>query len=130
MALAGVSACGAQPPETIEPYVNMPEGMIPGQPRYYATAALVGGYAHGLLVQSREGRPVKIEGNPDHPATRGACDVFSQASVLSLYDPDRSNSVRRGGETSSIGSLLAASRQSAPNGMPTTASACVCSPMP
>lgn len=108
MALAGLSACGAQPPETIVPYVNMPEGMVPGRPRYYATASVVGGYAHGLLVQSREGRPIKVEGNPDHPATRGACDVFSQASVLSVYDPDRSDSVRRAGETSSIGTLLAA----------------------
>ncbi|GAB3681556.1 TAT-variant-translocated molybdopterin oxidoreductase [Salinisphaera aquimarina] len=106
MALAGLTACGAQPPETIEPYVNMPEGMVPGQPRYYATASLVGGYAHGLLVQSREGRPVKIEGNPDHPATRGACDVFSQASVLSVYDPDRSDSVLRGGQISSVGGWL------------------------
>jgi molybdopterin-containing oxidoreductase family iron-sulfur binding subunit len=108
MALAGLTACGAQPPETIEPYVNMPEGMVPGQPRYYATASVIGGYAHGLLVQSREGRPVKIEGNPDHPATRGACDVYSQASVLSVYDPDRSDSVRRAGESSSIGALLTA----------------------
>lgn len=108
MALAGLSACGAQPPETIEPYVNMPEGMVPGRPRYYATASVIGGYAHGLLVQSREGRPVKVEGNPDHPATRGACDIFSQASVLSVYDPDRSDSVRRAGETSSFGAMLGA----------------------
>ncbi len=107
MALAGMAGC-TEPPESIVPYVNMPEGMVPGKARYYATATSVGGYGHGVLAQSREGRPIKIEGNPDHPATHGACDSFSQASVLSLYDPDRSGVVRRMGEVSAFPAFLGA----------------------
>ncbi|GHA89705.1 TAT-variant-translocated molybdopterin oxidoreductase [Modicisalibacter luteus] len=106
MALAGLTACGRQPREFIVPYVNMPEGEVPGMPRYYATSHLIGGYAHGLLAQAHQGRPVKLEGNPDHPATLGACDAFSQASVLSLYDPDRSASVMNRGEVAGYGSFL------------------------
>lgn len=97
MALAGMAGCTRQPDEHIIPYVNMPEHQVPGRPKYYATTALVGGYAHGVLAESYEGRPVKLEGNPDHPATLGACDAIAQASVLSLYDPDRSAAVRREG---------------------------------
>src|SRR5699024_11016426 len=63
---------------------------------------------HGILAQSREGRPIKVEGNPDHPATHGACDVFSQASILSLYDPDRSSAVRHTTEASSFSGFLGA----------------------
>lgn len=106
MALAGLTACGRQPLEFIVPYVNMPEGEVPGMPRYYATSHLIGGYAHGLLAQAHQGRPVKLEGNPDHPATLGACDVFSQASVLSLYDPDRSAAVMNRGEVAGYGTFL------------------------
>src|SRR5699024_2895262 len=86
----------------------MPESVTLGQVSQYATAAAVGGYAHGILAESREGRPIKIEGNPDHPATHGSCDVFSQASVLSLYDPDRSDTVRRVGEISTFPAFLIA----------------------
>ncbi|MHB0777033.1 TAT-variant-translocated molybdopterin oxidoreductase [Halomonas sp. WWR20] len=108
MALAGLTACSRQPREFIVPYVNMPEGQVPGVPRYYATSHLVGGYAHGLLAQSHQGRPVKLEGNPEHPATLGACDVFSQASVLSLYDPDRAAAVMNRGEVAGYGGFLMA----------------------
>ncbi|WP_459869987.1 TAT-variant-translocated molybdopterin oxidoreductase [Halomonas shantousis] len=108
MALAGLTACGRQPEEVIVPYVNMPEGEVPGQPRYYATSYLIGGYAQGLLAQSHQGRPVKMEGNPEHPATLGACDAFSQASVLSLYDPDRAGAVMHRGDVAGYGGFLMA----------------------
>ncbi|MFE8069434.1 TAT-variant-translocated molybdopterin oxidoreductase [Marinobacteraceae bacterium S3BR75-40.1] len=111
MALAGLTACTRQPEEHIVPYVRMPEYLVPGQARFYATAAMIGGYAHGLLAESHEGRPTKIEGNPDHPATQGACDAISQASVLSLYDPDRSAAVRHRETPSNFGACLAALSQ-------------------
>ncbi|MGH7803279.1 MAG: molybdopterin oxidoreductase, partial [Candidatus Binatia bacterium] len=93
MALSGLGACTRQPKEAIVPYVKQPEEIVPGKPLYYATAALHGGYATGVLVESHMGRPTKIEGNPEHPASRGATDLFAQASVLDLYDPDRSQVV-------------------------------------
>ncbi len=89
LALAGVTACTRQPAEKIVPYVKQPEEILPGKPLYYATAMPMAGYAAPLLVESHEGHPTKIEGNPDHPVSRGATDVFSQASILGLYDPDR-----------------------------------------
>jgi molybdopterin-containing oxidoreductase family iron-sulfur binding subunit len=108
MALAGLTGCMRQPEEDIVPYVRMPEYLVPGKARYYATSALLGGYAHGLLAESHEGRPTKVEGNPEHPATLGACDAISQASVLSLYDPDRSATVRDRGTPVDFGMFLAA----------------------
>ncbi|MES1254685.1 MAG: TAT-variant-translocated molybdopterin oxidoreductase, partial [Acidobacteriota bacterium] len=98
MALAGVTACTRQPPEAIVPYVRQPEDVIPGRPLFYATAMALGGVATGLLVESHEGRPTKIEGNPLHPSSLGATDVFTQAAVLGLYDPDRSHTVTNLGE--------------------------------
>src|SRR5213593_1643032 len=108
LALAGLSACTRQPLETIVPYVKQPEEIVPGRPRFFATAATLGGYALGLLVESHEGRPTKIEGNPDHPASLGATDVFAQASVLSLYDPDRSQTITYKGEIQAWGEFLSA----------------------
>jgi MoCo/4Fe-4S cofactor protein with predicted Tat translocation signal len=90
LALAGVGACRAKPTEHIVPYVRSPEEVIPGKPLFFATAMTLSGVATGLLVESHTGRPTKIEGNPDHPSSLGATDVFSQASVLDFYDPDRS----------------------------------------
>src|SRR5712692_2628383 len=90
LALAGLSACTRQPTETIMPYVRQPEEIIPGKPLYFATAVPFSAIAMGVLVESHTGRPTKVEGNPDHPASLGATDVFAQASILSLYDPDRS----------------------------------------
>ena len=90
LALAGLNACTRRPKETIVPYVRAPEEVVPGKPLFFATAMTLAGSAIGLLVESHEGRPTKVEGNPDHPASLGATDVFAQASVLTLYDPDRS----------------------------------------
>jgi molybdopterin-containing oxidoreductase family iron-sulfur binding subunit len=98
LALGGVAACTRQPPERIVPYVTPPEHIVPGKPLYYATALSERGYGTGVLVESHMGRPTKIEGNPIHPASLGAIDVWSQASILDLYDPGRSRVVRsRGG---------------------------------
>jgi molybdopterin-containing oxidoreductase family iron-sulfur binding subunit len=90
LALAGLTGCTRQPPETIVPFVRQPENYVPGHPLYYATAMEMAGGAVGLLAESHLGRPTKLEGNPEHPASLGATDVMAQASVLSLYDPDRS----------------------------------------
>jgi molybdopterin-containing oxidoreductase family iron-sulfur binding subunit len=90
MALAGISGCSIQPEEDILPYTKQPEEIIPGKPLYFATAMCMGGYSRGVLVESHMGRPTKIEGNPDHPASLGATTLFEQASILTLYDPDRS----------------------------------------
>ncbi len=97
LALAGLTGCTKQPLEQIVPYVRQPEYLIPGRPLYFATALILGGYATGVLAESHQGRPTKIEGNPDHPASLGATDVFAQASVLTLYDPERSQSILRSG---------------------------------
>jgi Fe-S-cluster-containing dehydrogenase component/anaerobic selenocysteine-containing dehydrogenase len=93
--------------EKIVPYVRQPEELLPGEPLWFATAMTLGGFAAGLLVESHEGRPTKIEGNPDHPFSLGATNVFHQAAVLELYDPDRSRAVLRAGEVSSWGAFLA-----------------------
>ena len=108
LALAGVGACTRQPAEKIIPYVRQPEEIIPGRPLFYATAMTQGGYAHALLAENHMGRPTKIEGNPDHPASLGSTDVFSQASVLTLYDPDRSRTVVGSAEDRSWVSFQAA----------------------
>jgi MoCo/4Fe-4S cofactor protein with predicted Tat translocation signal len=97
LALAGLTGCTKQPPEKIVPYVRQPEQLIPGKPLYFATALTLGGYATGVVAESHQGRPTKIEGNPDHPASLGATDVFTQAAVLTLYDPDRSQAILRTG---------------------------------
>jgi molybdopterin-containing oxidoreductase family iron-sulfur binding subunit len=93
MALAGLTGCTRQPEETIMPYVNPPENVIPGRPKYYATAAPVNGIAEGVIVESHTGRPTKVEGNPDHPASFGATSVHSQACLMDLYDPDRGREI-------------------------------------
>lgn len=97
LALAGLNACTRQPVEKIVPYVQAPEQLVAGKPLYFATAMVQRGFAQGLLVESHMGRPTKVEGNPDHPASLGATDIFAQASVLTLYDPDRSQVVKKAG---------------------------------
>ena len=100
LALAGVGACTKQPPESIVPYVRQPEEIVPGRPLYFASAIPFSGTAMPVLVESHMGRPTKIEGNPEHPASLGGTDVLTQASILDLYDPDRAQTVTFRGEVS------------------------------
>ncbi len=106
LALAGLTGCTRQPLEKIVPYVRQPEQIIPGRPLFFATALTHAGYALGVLAESHVGRPTKIEGNPDHPASLGATDVFSQASVLTLYDPERSQAIASRREIRTWGGLI------------------------
>jgi molybdopterin-containing oxidoreductase family iron-sulfur binding subunit len=105
-AFAGLTACTKLPPEKIVPYVKAPEEIVPGKPLFYATAMPFSGIATGVLVESHMGRPTKIEGNPDHPASLGAADAFAQASILTLYDPDRPQVVTRQGRINTWSSFL------------------------
>jgi Fe-S-cluster-containing dehydrogenase component len=98
MALAGATACTRQPDEMIVPYVRQPEEVIPGKALFFATTMSLGGVGAGLLAESHEGRPTKLEGNPDHPSSVGATDLFGQATILTMYDPDRTQSIRYLGE--------------------------------
>ncbi|HWW50800.1 MAG TPA: TAT-variant-translocated molybdopterin oxidoreductase [Verrucomicrobiae bacterium] len=107
-AMAGLGACTKLPTEKIVPYVRPPEEIIPGKPLFYATSMPLGGVATGVLVESHMGRPTKIEGNPEHPGSRGGTDVFTQASILGLYDPDRSQTVVFEGRLSSWADFTAA----------------------
>jgi MoCo/4Fe-4S cofactor protein with predicted Tat translocation signal len=110
LAMAGMTACTKQPLEPIVPYVKQPEELIPGRPMFYATAFTLGGYASPLLVESHLYRPTKIEGNPQHPASLGGTDVFAQASILGMYDPDRSQTITNFGEVRTWGNFLEAIR--------------------
>jgi MoCo/4Fe-4S cofactor protein with predicted Tat translocation signal len=110
LGLAGMTGCVRLPLEPIVPYVRQPENVVPGRPMYYATASTLGGYASPLLVESHLGRPTKIEGNDQHPASMGGTDIFAQASLLGLYDPDRSQTVMSMGDVRSWQSFLGAFR--------------------
>jgi len=110
MALAGMTACTRQPAEKIVPYVRQPEELVPGKPLFFATAMTLGGSAVGLLVESHEGRPTKIEGNPLHPSSLGATDVYAQAAILNLYDPDRSQTLTNLGDIRPWSAFLGAIR--------------------
>src|SRR5205807_419913 len=101
MALAGLTlgGCRRWPEERLAPYASNVRDRLPGVPEQYATAMELGGVAGGLLVTSFDGRPIKVEGNPTHPSSwtvkgkMGSADAFAQASVLDLYDPQRSRGV-------------------------------------
>ncbi|MCE5267478.1 MAG: 4Fe-4S dicluster domain-containing protein [Planctomycetaceae bacterium] len=112
LALAGLSGCSVKPAPSTEivPYVHQPQGMTPGRPQYFATTMTFAGNAVGLLVESHAGRPTKVEGNPDHPASRGATDTFHQASILTFYDPDRAQTVTQTGQTRTWSEAWAAIR--------------------
>ena len=105
LALAGLAGC-RRPVEKIIPYVIPPENFIPGNPRFYATNVPQGISAVGVLVETHEGRPTKIEGNPQHPFSQGATNAFIQAEILNLYDPDRSRQVLYQGAPSSWDNFL------------------------
>jgi MoCo/4Fe-4S cofactor protein with predicted Tat translocation signal len=107
MSLAGIAGC-RRPVEEIVPFVTAPEEIVPGIPRYYATTMPFRRSAYGLIVESHEGRPTKVEGNPSHPSTLGASSSLVQASVLGLYDPDRSQSVTSQGTRKSWSDFVTA----------------------
>ncbi|MCC6425079.1 MAG: TAT-variant-translocated molybdopterin oxidoreductase [Phycisphaerales bacterium] len=108
LALAGlgVAGCTRGPDEAIVPYVYPPEEVVPGKPLFYASAMTLGGYAQGVVVEQHEGRPTKIEGNPDHPSSLGSTNVWMQASILSMYDPNRAQTPKKHGEISSWNTFL------------------------
>jgi len=112
LALAGLSGCVSSSPaprdEKIVPYVSQPEEIIPGKPLFFATAMPLAGYGRGVLAESHMGRPTKVEGNPQHPSTLGSSDVFMQASVLGLYDPDRSHVLSNAGMISTWNTFFSA----------------------
>ncbi len=125
LALAGLTGCTRQPVEQIVPYVRQPEQLVPGRPLFFATAVTLGGYAQPVLAESHQGRPIKVEGNPDHPASLGATDAFTQASILTLYDPERSQTLTENGRLATWGGFvtLAAERVRALQAAGTTAGA-------
>jgi len=104
-----------QPVEYILPYVDSPEGEVPGIPRFYASGIPTGGFTCGLgrgvIVEHHEGRPTKIEGNPRHPSSLGGTDTFMQAAILQLYDPDRSRQPLQGNDAITWGGVLGKLRQ-------------------
>ena len=106
LALAGLSACTLRKTqEAVVPYVVPPEEVIPGRPLFFASTAPWMGYGKGVVVESHEGRPTKIEGNRDHPSSNGAADIWVQSSILEMYDPDRSQTVKHGNDTSTWGTF-------------------------
>jgi molybdopterin-containing oxidoreductase family iron-sulfur binding subunit len=106
LAMAGMTACTKQPLEPIVPYVRQPEETVPGRPLFYATAFTLGGYASPVLVESHLYRPTKIEGNDKHPASLGGTDIFAQASILEMYDPDRSQTITYLGDVRTWGDFV------------------------
>src|SRR4051812_15392880 len=97
-ALAGLAGCEKSPFVAALPYVDQPDNETVGVPRYYATAVTFDGYAQPVIATTYSGRPTKLDGNPDHPVTKGRSDIFMQAAVLGLYDPDRAQSPTRRGD--------------------------------
>lgn len=103
LALAGLAGCTKQPDEPIFPYIKQPEDLVLGKPMYFATAYPFPTGAIPVLVKSDSFRPIKVDGNPEHPMSKGKSDAFTQATLLDLYDPDRSQHVLHRGEVSSWG---------------------------
>ncbi len=99
IALAGLTGCTKQPDEPIYPYVKQPEDLVLGNPVYFATAHPFPMGSVPLLVKTAAYRPIKIEGNPEHPMNRGTTDAYTQGTLLGMYDPDRSQRVLYRGET-------------------------------
>ncbi len=103
LTLAGLAGCTKQPDEPIFPYVKQPEDLVLGKPMYFATAYPFPTGAVPVLVKSDSFRPIKVDGNPEHPVSKGRSDAFTQATLLDLYDPDRSQHVLSRGQNSSWG---------------------------
>ena len=102
LGLAGLTSCTKQPPEKIVPYVTAPEDIIPGKSQFFASSIPgPGGISSPVLVESNMARPTKIEGNPDHPGSMGSTSLQTQAAILGLWDPDRTQAVMREGRNSS-----------------------------
>ena len=112
-ALASLGGCLKPPDEKILPYTRQPPEVTPGNPLHYATAAVIDGRATGLLVTANEGRPTKIEGNPDHPSSRGAVGPLEQAELLRFYDPQRLGVVQHLGQPSAWRDFLQATAEKA-----------------
>ena len=113
LALAGLSGCRGVflPNDKVVPYVKAPEELVPGKPLYYASVMTLAGYATGVLVQQADGRPIKLEGNPEHPASLGAIDAITQAEILNLYDPDRAQNIIDAGDVSTWELFFGAMRE-------------------
>src|SRR3569623_562316 len=108
LALAGLTGCDWRPDDDALPYVNAPENVQPGKAKLYASAVTLNGFAQPILGKTYTGRPVILDGNPDHPLTRGAGDVFLQAALLGLYDRERSQAPRHLGRPASWSAVDAA----------------------
>ena len=104
-ALAGLAGCTKQPDEPIYPYIRQPEDLVLGQSKYFATAHPFPTGAIPILVKSDAFRPIKLEGNPDHPMSKGKSDAITQGTLLDLYDPDRSHDTIYRGQTSAFGNF-------------------------
>jgi molybdopterin-containing oxidoreductase family iron-sulfur binding subunit len=111
MALAGLTGCRMIPQPKVVPYVQQPENLVPGKPLFYASNYPNNGYSEGVLVTSHMGRPTKIEGNPEHPSSLGSTSIYSQASILNMYDPDRSRNVLHKGEISTYEQFIGEMRR-------------------
>ena len=101
LALAGMTGCKPARSDEVVPFVNRPDGLLDGRVDHYATAVLMEGYAQPVLATTSAGRPIKLDGNPEHPAFRGGSTPFMQAALLDLYDPDRSQAPVFGGHAAS-----------------------------
>src|SRR6185437_13489142 len=101
LALAGMSGCKPVRSDDVVPFVSRPEGLLEGRVDHYATAVLFDGFAQPVLATTSAARPIKLDGNPEHPAFRGGSTPFMQAAILDLYDPDRSQAPVFGGHSAS-----------------------------
>src|ERR1700685_4132268 len=110
LAFAGLAGCKSNVQTNIVPYVKQPDGMVLGKPLFFATVMPFGADAYGLLVESHEGRPTNVSGNPDHPSSLGATDALVQASILNLYDPDRAQTATYAGEIRTWSAFLASAQ--------------------
>jgi molybdopterin-containing oxidoreductase family iron-sulfur binding subunit len=103
----GLGGCFRNPPDKILPYARQPDEIVPGNSLHYATTLTLDGYGTGVVVASREGRPLKVEGNPSHPASLGATGAFEQGAIYHLFDPQRARTLRHGRQSIATGTFFA-----------------------